>query len=130
MNSSMSYKSSAHIGNRECSKLIDKSWIKKEVSLLGMKINVDNRKMVEQNYKDKLEKIEKCLNVWKQRDLSLIGRIHIIKSLASSILVYIWSSIINPSETFFKKRIRNTDIQICMEQQSRQDKTNNYDSTI
>ena len=91
-----------HIGERPYRKKKKKAWIKNEVCLLGMKINVDISKMAERNYNDKLEKIEKCLKVWKQRDLSIIGRIHIIKSLASSLLVYNWSCIVNPPENFFK----------------------------
>ncbi|MEK6264009.1 MAG: reverse transcriptase family protein [Clostridium sp.] len=92
-----------HIGKNPCSMYIDKTWLRHEINLLGVKINVDANKTIDSNYCDKLIKIGNCLKIWKQRDLSLLGKIHIIKSLASSQLVYSWSNLPKPPESFFKE---------------------------
>ena len=92
-----------YIGNRQVSRLIDKSWLKHEVNLLGVKISKNNNNTIDSNYNHKLIKIENCLKIWQQRDLSLLGKIHIIRSLANSQLVYNWSNLVKPKESFFKE---------------------------
>jgi len=91
-----------HIGPGNCVEGIDPKWIKNEVSLLGIKLCKNKLKFPDINFEGKMDKIDNCLEIWKHRNLSLIGRINIIKSLASSQLVYLWSNILSPSESFFK----------------------------
>jgi len=91
-----------YIGDKVHNVHIKREWVKREVTLLGIKISDDQFKVQANNYAPKLQKIEDCLKIWQQRNLSLIGRIHIIKSLAGSQLVYNWSTIINPTEQYFK----------------------------
>jgi len=91
-----------HIGNKKVVKSIEPAWLKKEITLLGIKINIMPLISPDINFDGKLDKIDKCLNIWQHRNLSLLGRIQIIKSLASSQLVYLWSTISSPSECFFK----------------------------
>jgi len=91
-----------HIGNGDCVKGIDPSWVKQEVSLLGVKICINKLIFPDINFEGKISKIENCIEIWQHRNLSLIGRINIIKSLASSQLIYLWSNILSPSESFFK----------------------------
>ena len=91
-----------HIGTKPCSKLIDKTWLKQEINLLGVKISLNTNMIINSNYNNKLSKIDNCLKIWKMRDLSLLGKIHIIKSLASSQLVYNWSTLPKPPDQFFK----------------------------
>lgn len=40
--------------------------------------------------------------MWASRDLSLLGKIHIVKSIGLSQLVYVMSMLPNPSEEYFK----------------------------
>ena len=91
------------IGNNNCCELIDSAWLKQEISLLGIKTNKDKNKMIANNYACKLIMVENCIKIWKQQDLSLMGRIHIIKSLANSQLVYNWSNIPRPLESYYKE---------------------------
>jgi len=91
-----------HIGNKKVTNIIEPAWLKSEVNLLGIKISKRNLKSPDHNFEGKLDKIESCLKIWQHRNLSLIGRIQIIKSLASSQLVYLWSTIPSPTEYFFK----------------------------
>ena len=51
---------------------------------------------------DKLGSLKKTLNIWSQRDLSIAGRINIIKTLALSKLVFI-SSVMNTPKEFSKE---------------------------
>jgi len=82
---------------------IDKTWLKENVKLLGITLNRNLEKMLDINLTPKLKEIEDCLNVWKIRDLSLIGKINIIKSLASSKLIHTMSVLPSPPEWFFKE---------------------------
>lgn len=52
---------------------------------------------------DKLGSLKKTLNMWSQRDLSIAGRINIIKTLALSKLVFICSVMNTPKE--FSKEV-------------------------
>ena len=51
--------------------------------------------------KPQLKKIQNLLNIWQQRNLSLIGKITIMKTLALSKLVFLFTSLPNPKEAFF-----------------------------
>ena len=53
------------------------------------------------NFYNKLEKIKKILNIWKQRKLTLIGKTLLIKSLSTSLFVFN-SQIDTPPEDFIK----------------------------
>ena len=53
------------------------------------------------NYEPQLKKIQNLLNIWQQRNLSLIGKITIIKTLALSKLVFLFTSLPNPKEASF-----------------------------
>ena len=55
------------------------------------------------NYFDKLRSLKKTLNMWSQRDLSIVGRINIIKTLALSKLIFICSVISTPKD--FSKEV-------------------------
>ena len=50
------------------------------------------------NWKDKIENIERMFSKWRHRNLSIIGKITIIKTFALSQLVYIMQSIAIPNE--------------------------------
>ena len=66
-------------------------WPKEKVKALGVWFSTDPKITVFQNYKDKVEKTKASLSCWKFRRLSLLGKITVIKSLATSQLVYILS---------------------------------------
>ena len=56
------------------------------------------------NFVPKLRQIEQTLNCWKHRNLSLIGKVTVIKSLLLPQLLYLFSVLcINIPKTFFKK---------------------------
>jgi len=57
----------------------------KPVTLLGVKICNNVEKMVDQNITPIMAKITNILRMWNMRNLSLFGRIYLVKSLCSSL---------------------------------------------
>ena len=55
------------------------------------------------NYDQQLEKIKNITNIWKVRDLSLIGSIVILKFLALSKLAHLFFMLPNPTDSFYVK---------------------------
>ena len=51
---------------------------------------------------DKIDKAKQIINMWEQRDLSLIGRVQIIKTFITSLSQYSISAVDIP-ETFIKE---------------------------
>jgi hypothetical protein len=59
-----------------------------EVRYLGIYFHRDPNLMEYKNYRHRIEKIKNILRLWKQRDLSLKGRVTVLKALAISQLIY------------------------------------------
>jgi len=53
------------------------------------------------NQESRLLSLEKCLNVWSSRDLTLYGKINIVKSLALSKLTFV-AAVLPIPEDFIK----------------------------
>ena len=64
------------------------------VKILGIYFSVDMESQERINYKEILSKIKKLLTWWKQRDLTLMGKIQMIKTFVLSKLVYV--SVLTP----------------------------------
>ena len=78
-------------------------WTNQEVTLLGIKISANRDQSESINYLPKILKIENILNCWDKRNLSLIGKALIIKSLALSQLLFLISVLQNPPHELIKK---------------------------
>ena len=52
-----------------------------------------------QNFQEKLDKIQKVINIWNMRGLSLFGRVTIVKTFLIPKLLYVSSIIQTPMET-------------------------------
>ena len=72
------------------------------VYALGAHFSYDLEVSEKKNFFDKLGSLKKTLNMWSQRDLSIAGRINIIKTLALSKLVFI-CSVMNTPKDFSKE---------------------------
>ena len=70
------------------SKPLDILWPDKPIKVLGIYLSYDPRECEERNVKDKLDKVKKIMNTWKQRNLSLLGKIQIVKSYLVSTFQY------------------------------------------
>jgi hypothetical protein len=74
-----------------------------EFTILGVRFSTNLDQIQELNYNTKLKETKKLLEQWSKRSLSTLGKITVIKSLALSKFVYLFSSLPNPTEDFFKK---------------------------
>ena len=59
------------------------------VYALGTHLSYDDNLSSQRNFFDKLAKLQKTLNFWSQRDISVYGRINIVKTLALSKVILI-----------------------------------------
>ncbi len=66
------------------------------IRCLGIYLGHDKEQCYKKNWVDKTEKIKKILEKWKNRHLSIIGKVLIIKSLAASILQHPMSILHTP----------------------------------
>ena len=67
------------------------NWTSKPVKALGIWFSTDLSLMYRLNFEERLKKLQIVLNIWSQRDLSLKGKITVIKTLALSQMLYLTS---------------------------------------
>ena len=70
--------------------------------LLGIQYSLAKDDRYIDNYYSKLEKIKKLLNDWSLRNISLLGKITVIKTLALPILVQCFTVLPNPLDHIIK----------------------------
>ncbi len=78
-------------------------WSNGPVKVLGINFTPNKRDLLEVNYHPKHRKLKNLYNLWQQRQLSLKGRITIVKSLGISQLVYLMSNIPSPPSLLMKE---------------------------
>ena len=66
----------------------------KQVKILGVSFSYDTPpESLPQNWNKKIESLERTLALWGRRDLSIIGKIHIIKTFGLSLFTYLMQSV-------------------------------------
>ena len=73
-------------------------WLHNPVKILGIYVSYDENGNKQMNFNLKLQKLQTNLDMWRARDLTLFGRVLIIKSLGLSQLVYSASNLTVPQE--------------------------------
>ena len=73
------------------------NWEKDSIKALGVYFGYNEKDIAEKNWRDKIDTIKKLLNKWNYRDLTMQGRILILKTLALSQVVYPVSSLYVPN---------------------------------
>ena len=63
---------------------------------LGVYFSCDDELATKRNFFEKLPKLKKQLNLWSSRDISIYGRVNIVKTLAISKLTFICSLLETP----------------------------------
>jgi hypothetical protein len=71
-------------------------WNDGPIHILGLYICQTEKDSVKYNFEPNITKMKSIFNLWKQRNLSLKGKITIINSLAASLIVYPCSTLITP----------------------------------
>lgn len=72
------------------------NWGTISFKLLGLMFHVDQRKMIDMNFNDKIDKIKNSITYWNRRELTPIGRITVVKSLLLPLLTHLFISLPNP----------------------------------
>ena len=77
-------------------------WSRVYANALGICFTTDQSISYSKNLESRLLSLEKCLNVWSSRDLTLYGKINIAISLALSKLTFV-ATVLPISDDFIKK---------------------------
>ena len=64
------------------------AWCNDSINVLGVQVSNDAKELNHLNYTQIVRKAEMTLNKWKDRNLSLIGKVLIVNSLVASLFVY------------------------------------------
>ena len=67
-------------------------WADGKVKVIGAWFCIDCEESKKKNYEEKVHKVEDILNNWRNKRLTSIRKIAVIKTLAASQLVYVLSS--------------------------------------
>ena len=73
-------------------------WVKNPTEILGIYFSYDIKGNNQLNFDHKIQKLQSNLDMWRSRDLTLFGRVLIIKALGISNFVYSASNIDVPKE--------------------------------
>lgn len=72
------------------------NWNNDFFKCLGIWCHTNLQLMIEKNYNERLEKLKTILNIWKQRKLSLKGKITVLWSIALPQMLYVCSMLYTP----------------------------------
>ena len=64
--------------------------------VLGIKFSKNLKEMVNINFEDKLQEIEKTIRIWSKRYLTVPGRITVVKTILLSKLTHLFISLPTP----------------------------------
>ena len=79
-------------------------WVDDVISYLGIQIPVNNVSNIHSlNFDVKMDEAKNLLKVWNCRNLTLLGKITVIKSLVLPKFVYLFSNLPDPSHFFFEQ---------------------------
>ena len=87
-------------GNK--SKPLRLKWVSSPTRILGIYFSYDEKGNNEMNFNLKIDKLQTNLDIWKSRDLTLFGKVMIIKALGVSSLTYSASNINDGSKRYCK----------------------------
>ena len=73
-------------------------WSDSDVKILGVTFGKNKDKITEKNWTPKITKIENLIKIWKTRNLTLLGKITIIKSFLVSQIIYNAQMILMPAK--------------------------------
>ena len=88
-------------------KPLNNSWLHCPVKILGIHFSYDEKGNNDLNFSQKIGKLQTKLDMWSSRDLTIFGRVMILKILGLSQLVYSASNLIVPRGTadLIKKKL-------------------------
>ena len=78
-------------------------WGTTRFKLLGIDFSVELKDMIEINFNQAFNKIQKMITPWKKRMLTPLGKITVIKTFLLSKLNHLFTSLPNPTLSFIEK---------------------------
>ena len=72
-------------------------WTRSPIKILGVHFSYDDKGNNELNFNQKLKVLQTKLDMWSSRDLTLFGKVMLIKTLAISQLIYSASNLPVPA---------------------------------
>jgi len=78
------------------------TWTSDLVKALGVYFGHDVKKKIWANWHERLAQVENCLKLWDKRNITLLGRILIVKTFAVSKLTFL-SSVMECTESYLKQ---------------------------
>ena len=67
-------------------------------TVLGTKFSTDVKQITSINYEGKLTEIKRILNTWSKRQVTPLGKITVIKTLALSRVIYLFVNLLDPQD--------------------------------
>ena len=94
------------------------SWVQEGdlMKILGIYFNDKGCSNIQQNWDERIETIIRYIKMWEKRNLSIIGKIQVIKTFLMSQMVYLMQAIILP-EDILKKINSIYSLQIFVEKE-------------
>ena len=78
-------------------------WDISSINILGVNVSFDASKYHQLNYEDMVKKITATIGAWKNRGLTLMGKVLIINSLIAALFTYKMSVLPKLSEMYIKR---------------------------
>lgn len=78
-------------------------WVQNTFKVLGIVFFADVSNIWNFNYQSKMDELKRLLSVWKRRKLTLYGRICVVKSLAISKIIHLFTTLPKPPAYIMKE---------------------------
>ena len=75
-------------------------------TLLGIEFNTDLKQMIKNNYESKVQIIKNTLNSYKKRNMSILCKVTVLKTIIIPKLVYLMKVLPSPNTDFFAEMER------------------------
>ena len=85
-------------GKKNKNNPLNLKWMRSTMRILGVHVSYNERENNELNFNLKMHKMQTNLDIWRARNLTLFGKVMIIKSLGLSQLVYSASTLNVPGD--------------------------------
>ena len=63
-------------------------WVKAPVKVLGIWVGKNHQEVINKNFENKISKLQRLINMWKSRNLSIKGKITLLRAQALPLILY------------------------------------------
>jgi hypothetical protein len=88
---------------KKCTDTVDNLRLKSRVKILGVIFGNDTTAShIPENWNERIANIKRIIKQWEKRNLSILGKVHVIKTFLMSQLVYIMQAIVIPDKVLIE----------------------------